>query len=61
MAKKRPSTQFKRFASAMGKIVTVSKDELAKRELADKQRRAARKIATTSARAPHQSSPTDKP
>lgn len=33
MAKKKP-TQFKRFSDAMSKIVKVSKDELAKREVA---------------------------
>lgn len=42
MSKKKPA-QFKRFSDAMSKIVRVSKDELAKRELADKRRRAASK------------------
>jgi len=50
MAKKK-SAQFKRFASAMSKIVTVSKDELAKREAADKQRRAALKLQAADAEA----------
>ena len=43
------SAQFKRFASAMSKIVTVSKDELAKREAAYKRERAISKERPTQA------------
>jgi hypothetical protein len=38
MAKK-PSAQYKRFSTAMSKIVRVSKEELLRREQADREKR----------------------
>jgi hypothetical protein len=46
MAKKK-SAPFKRFSDAMSKIVRVSKEELAKREAADKARRQQKKRVDT--------------